>query len=354
MNCCSNCFDDIELTGFITSNSVKSGDCDYCSKTNTSLINPREFEEKFISLIDIYEPVKGEVEGDISPDLIHKKIQDDWSIFNGDISANVHQSLLKEILSSSFKANDRLFSEPYELRVILHKLEEADSLEKEWEAFANEIKTNNRFFIGESINLDLLKDLFRVHTKAYKKGKLFYRGRISKEKGYQKEKMGKPPIELSESGRANPIGIPYLYLSTEKETVLYESRATHSDFVTIAEFRLIADNMKVLRLRRIDDLSPFMAEDGLENYLKYKNYLKRLEHELSRPLRTHDNKMLDYLPTQYLCEYVKSLGYDAIEYGSSLHDGGINLAVFDDSKLEITDIKVHEIISIQLDSKIVS
>jgi hypothetical protein len=350
MNCCSNCFVDIELKGFINSNSMKTGDCDFCKTLNTPVINPREFEEKFISLVEIYEPVVGEINEDLSPNLIHKKIQEDWSIFNDKIDANTHQKLLKEILSSSFNNDDELFTSSHELRVIIHKLEEAESLEKEWESFANEIKTNNRFFIGESISLELLKDLFRVHTKAYKKGKLFYRGRISTKEGYLKEKMGKPPVGVSKSGRANPVGIPYLYISTEKETVLYESRATHSDFITIAEFRLIDESMKVLRLRRIDDLSPFMAEDGLEKYLKYRKYLKRLEKELSKPLRRHDDEMLDYLPTQYLCEYVKSLGYDAIEYGSSLHDGGINLAVFDDSIMEITDVNVYEVTSIKLDT----
>jgi len=162
--------------------------------------------------------------------------------------------------------------------------------------------------------------------------------------------MGKPPVGLSKSGRANPVGIPYLYISTERETVLYESRATHSDFISIAEFRLIDESMKVLRLRKIDDLSPFMAEEGLEKYLKYRKYLKRLEQELSKPLRRHDDEMLDYLPTQYLCEYVKSLGYDAIEYGSSLHEGGINLAVFDDSKLEIKKVNVYEVTSIKLET----
>jgi len=163
--------------------------------------------------------------------------------------------------------------------------------------------------------------------------------------------MGKPPAKKSTSGRANPNGIPYLYVSTKTETVLYESRATHLDFVTIAEFKL-KDNLKVVRLRQIENLSPFLYEDRIEDFLKYQKYLKRLEIELSKPLRRHDRK-LEYLPTQYLCEYVKFLGYDAIEYGSSLHDGGINLAIFDDSKLEIKKIEIHEVVSVDLDTEIV-
>ena len=180
---------------------------------------------------------------------------------------------------------------------------------------------------------------------------MFYRARISDQKGFDLNKMGKPPAESSVSGRANPVGIPYLYVSTDKNTVLYESRATHLDFITIAEFKL-KERLNVVQLRQIENLSPFVLEDFLEEYLKYQKYLKRLEIELSKPLRRHDQK-LEYLPTQYLCEYVKSLGYDAIEYGSSLHDGGVNLAIFNDGKLEGKNVEVHEVVSVELDTEVV-
>lgn len=340
---------DIELVGFIHTNSIDNGTCDYCASANTPLLNPREFEEKFVSLTDIYESVTDHDRDDITPEMFHVKIQNDWSIFSESLTLESRLALLQEILSDTFDAHHDLFTQNYELKVLLHGLEEADNLEEEWELFANEIKTKNRFFLSESIDLDLLEDLFPIHTKGYKEGKRFFRGRISNEHGYVPEKMGKPPASNSKSGRANPIGIPYLYVSTNPETVLYESRATHTDFITIAEFKLI-DGLKVLRLRKVDDLSPFMAEDGLENYLKYRRYLKRLEQELSKPLRRHDDEQLDYLPTQYLCEYVKSLGFDAIEYGSSLHEGGVNLAIFDDSKLDIVKVEVFEITSVRLDT----
>lgn len=347
MHCCTNCFSDIELVGFIHTNFIENGTCDYCESSNVPLLNPREFEEKFISLTNIYESIADQDREDLTPDLFPIKIQDDWSIFSEDLDSKSRLALLKEILSGSFDDDHELFTQNYELKVLLHDLEEADTLEEEWELFADEIKTKNRFFLSESIDLDLLEDLFNIHTKGYKEGKRFFRGRISKEEGYKPEKMGKPPASYSKSGRANPIGIPYLYVSTSPKTVLHESRATHTDFITIAEFKLL-DGLKVLRLRKVDDLSPFMAEDGLENYLKYRRYLKRLEQELSKPLRRHDDEQLDYLPTQYLCEYVKSLGFDAIEYGSSIFDGGVNLAIFDDSKLEIVDVKIFEVTSVEL------
>lgn len=58
-------------------------------------------------------------------------------------------------------------------------------------------------------------------------------------------------------------------------------------------------------------------------------------------------------PLNTLCEYVKSLGYDAIEYGSSLHDGGINLAIFNDEKLEGRSVEIHEVVSVNLDTEII-
>ncbi len=353
MKCCANCFNDIELTGFIISNSTEIGDCDFCTTRNTELIDPREFEEKFLQLIKVYEPVlETRLLDGIKPELIHEKLQSEWGIFSENLNVQETEGLLKNILADIYDENNSLFHTLVERKVVLFNLDEADVLEKEWDKFVHEITSINRYFLGKQIDLKLLENLFRNHEKIYSEGKLFYRARISDRKGFELHEMGKPPAKNSVSGRANPIGIPYLYVSTNKKTVQYESRATHLDFITIAEFKL-KENLNVVRLRQIENLSPFTHEDKLEDYLKYQKYLKRLEIELSKPLRRHDQK-LEYLPSQYLCEYVKSLGYDGIEYGSSLHDGGVNLAIFNDDKLEGKNVEVHEVVSVELDTEVVN
>src|SRR5690606_2903130 len=56
-----------------------------------------------------------------------------------------------------------------------------------------------------------------------------YRARLhhkSNEPAYAVDKMFCPPKDDSTAGRANPSGIPYLYLSDNEETVLYEIRAS--------------------------------------------------------------------------------------------------------------------------------
>ena len=43
----------------------------------------------------------------------------------------------------------------------------------------------------------------------------WYRARIQRtEKPYNKDEMGVPPKEKASQGRANPVGIPYLYLAS--------------------------------------------------------------------------------------------------------------------------------------------
>lgn len=351
MKCCANCFKDQELRGFFISNSTETGDCNFCGTKNTDVLDPREFEEKFLQLVQVYDFVDEATPDKIEKSILSEKLQRQWGIFKEDLDDSSRDLLLKSILKDMYEGDNLLFSRPMELKTVLFDIEEADVLEEEWDLFVKEIKSNNRYFLGKSIDLKLLKTLFQKHEKGYKPGKLFYRARISDRKGFELQEMGKPPAKNSVSGRANPVGIPYLYVSTNKKTVQYESRATHLDFITIAEFKL-NERLNVVQLRQIESLSPFVHEDFLEEYLKYQKYLKRLEIELSKPLRRHDQK-LEYLPTQYLCEYVKSLGYDGIEYGSSLHDGGVNLAIFNDDKLEGKNVEVHEVVSVELDTVVV-
>lgn len=349
MRCCIDCFDDQEIEGFFRSNSTEIGQCDFCGTNGSNLLDPREFEEKFLPLIQSYTIVSEKNREDIQPALLHEKLQLEWGIFSEKITNDARLELIKEILSDSYDKNDPLLNNEVERKVVLLNLEEAQLLEEEWEHFAKEIKSNNRYFLGKNIDLKLLAELFAFHSNTYQKGKFFYRGRVSTKDGYKLKKMGKPPASSSTSGRANPIGIPYLYVSTTHETVLRECRATYLDYVSIAEFKL-KDQIRVVSLRHIENISPFLFEDWLENYLKYQKYLKRLEIELSKPLRKHDH-ILEYLPTQYLCEYVKYLGYDAIEYGSAMHNGGINLAIFNDEKLEPKKVEVFEIVSMNLETE---
>ena len=70
---------------------------------------------------------------------------------------------------------------------------------------------------------------------------LLYRARINQDGqavAYSVSEMGTPPNKTSTAGRANPQGIPYLYLSKTLETTLYETRATFLDYISVGIFHI--------------------------------------------------------------------------------------------------------------------
>ena len=55
---------------------------------------------------------------------------------------------------------------------------------------------------------------------------------------------------------------------------------------------------------------------------------------------------MDYLPTQYLAEYIKARGFEGIEYISTIHPDGFNLAIFNGEKLNCIKAELFEIIDL--------
>ena len=162
--------------------------------------------------------------------------------------------------------------------------------------------------------------------------------------------MSNPPVEKAKAGRANPIGISYLYIADDIKTTFYEVRASLFDYVSIGDFR-IKEDIKVINLRG-DTYDPILLSDKgeLEDFLIHLPFITKLEQELSKPRRRSDNE-LDYLPTQYLSEFIKSIGFDGVEYQSALYPNGYNLAIFNPNKLECIKVGVYEIENIDLTHK---
>ena len=60
--------------------------------------------------------------------------------------------------------------------------------------------------------------------------------------------------------------------------------------------------------------------------MKKKFILEFLE-DISKPIEEKD-KLLDYVPTQIMAEYIWHLGYDGFLYDSSQNSNGTNLLIF--------------------------
>ena len=126
-------------------------------------------------------------------------------------------------------------------------------------------------------------------------------------------------------------------------------------------FRRVISESKVLfednfnkRSRNIslfDKIGPFSIPDFDMTWFAINiDIIRKIGNEVAMPMRRFD-RALDYVPTQYICDYVKHLGYDGIRYKSTLVEGGINYAIFDEKKFDCVGVKVVHIGNIHYEWK---
>lgn len=227
MKCCVNCFEDQQLIARIKSLSSLNNNCDYCGSLNVTVIECCELFEEFNDIFSVYEI---DVESSL---LIHEHINQYWK---GLFKNSVNISTIKEILLSIVQDNYQyksLFEQNINFKRKL--VETTTNLNSKWDLFSNELKDKNRFFIESAFDLEIIEFYFSLFLKTYTVDTKFYRARISEHK-LPNSKLGKPPKELATPGRANPVGIPYLYVSNSILTTLYETRASLHEGLTIGTF----------------------------------------------------------------------------------------------------------------------
>ncbi len=343
MNCCINCFTSSYLKNIIQSNKEK-GDCSFCNTTNTNVYLANELLDFFRNIFNLYEIDKN------SSIQIWDAIDNDFNLLE-EGSKERSEELLKKIAQQEWADFEELFSNNVSLSQKEIFDDKTSEIETVWDRFKEEIKYKNRFHISKInlIDLSILKTFFENESfiKEIRRGRNFYRCRISTKQGYPNDKMWNPPKEYASSGRANPKGISYLYLGSRIETTFYESRASLFDYASVAKFKLKED-IKILDLKNPEyDIIRWSENDAIEQFLIYGSFIRTLQQEISLPIRKQD-KALDYIPTQYISEYIKSLGFDGIEYQSSLDKDGYNLAIFNPEKFDCIETKVYDINDIEL------
>lgn len=350
MICCINCFKDYEVRSIIRSLENR-GDCQFCGSTG-EFIYDTETDDSLIALFDellsAYSP-RSLLPADYPEELLgmlKDELCETWDIFAID-RRHVYQ-LVSSICKEQYAENRHLFDTPVgipemaqEEYIAINSLLKTGS----WKDFVTSIKTDSRFHTRH-INTDILSLFCTYATRTHKRGERFYRSRISNKGGLAISEMGAPPALKATAGRANPEGISYLYLSSNEETTLKEIRAGAHDYVTIGEFVLEQD-INVVDLTAIDQVSAFSGLDFAQHVIN-KRHLRKISSEIARPLRRVDSP-LDYLPTQYICDFIKSIQHDGkpeyqgIKYGSTMSRNGYNLAVFDQNSFKCVSASVVDI-----------
>jgi RES domain-containing protein len=277
---------------------------------------------------------------------LSRHIQQDWRIFSFSDPERVAQ-----FLGSAMGESHELLSEGVLVRLRAVAEDDGSDALSSWAQFSEEIKTRNRYFPQAVPDRRVLERILQEHVRPVHKDVKLFRARLTESEALDASEMGAPPANKTAAGRANPVGIPYLYLSFSEETCIYEARAGNHSRLTIGTFHPRRD-LSVLNLADIVPPDFFSVEDvgAVEEQVRrisLHRYLVALGDELKKPIRVTDQP-IDYIPTQYLCELAKSLGLDGVLYSSSQHSNGRNLVVFDiDAAVCDTAVELVELTAVE-------
>ncbi|WP_295536733.1 RES domain-containing protein [uncultured Thioclava sp.] len=328
MLCCANCFGDVGLRDILPSLSSEKGKCDYCGSEDMSLVKPIDLFDLFSAVTNIYE------EADDGLGLV-QWFRDDWAMFQNP-------------QMDDFRAKDLLAAILDDAEALRKKYRPSDRFKsnrlERWEQLTKELRSRNRYFPEVEIDFARLGELLDF-LRAPDFTDTWFRARInSSDSPFAIENMGAPPVGVASHGRANPPGIPYLYIGSSPETSIAEIRPHTGETATVAEFEIAAKDLALIDLRAPKQLiSPFSLgdEDKIGALRGDIDFLERLGNELTRPVRPQA-AAIEYVPSQYLCEFIKRSGWDGVLYSSSVSDG-VNLALFDPSKASPKDVAIWRV-----------
>ncbi len=249
--------------------------------------------------------------------------------------------------------------------------DESFEARKLWYSFKESVFYQSRFFLRHKL-LDILSEYIDANVLKIESGQIYYRARIIDDgsindhmiykcygapegeklnikyvgkanpfKGLTKEASFVPPKGVKVSaGRANPQYIKYLYVSESPTTSMFEVRPFIFDAINIAQIR-VNEPLKIANIAVDINLSDNKSAT-MEMYV-----MGMIQGAFSKPTNNSD----DYIPTQVIAEYIKSLGYDGIRFNSSLHYGGVNLTIFNYDKCEAISSQDFRIEDIKLTAR---
>ena len=343
--CCTECFSDEYLQDLIRDEG-QSGECSFCGSTNVHVISPEELQYYFDPLINLYSAQVEFYPVDILKEcegrFIWEILSEDWGVFD---DSEIGERIIEDMYQGD-NGNRPLFLDNYvgrEDEWYGVDTEISDGLRKQWDEFCDEITYSNRFFPQKIVDLDLMSEVLSYSENVIAIDEILFRARLSPDGNiFSANDIGAPPKDKAVEGRANPSWIPYLYLASDPNTAISEIRPQVNNTATVGTF-MVNKEIRAIDLRHPYIDTPFRWGDRLAFVLDIHHFLRMLGHILSQPVdRSKTPK--DYLPTQYLCEFIKSQKFDGVQYKSVLR-GGYNLVLFDSDKAKCTKTKLYKVIS---------
>jgi hypothetical protein len=328
------CFNDEEIKQFIIASVSQKGECANCGSIS-EYVEIEELLDFFFDFLSVFTK-----DNDGIP--LYRLIQKDWNIFAENFNCQDVLNKVMQLLNIDLTAMDSVSYIP-----------EIKGCIEYWDFLKEDIKWNSRFLTNIEHLIELEWDkLFGIYS-TIDKDRILYRARIHHDGNINPlglDEISCPPKEKTVAGRANPQGIPYLYLCSEIDTTLYETRVSYLDIVSIGIFRIKdIDEIKIVDFTLSQ--SPFSNEiANMVDFVKGKLLRQQISRDLSKPIRRFDSE-LEYVPTQFICEFIRYItGAQGIQFNSSLHQGGVNVVLFTNDNIQCVDEQIHLVTEIGIKS----
>lgn len=140
----------------------------------------------------------------------------------------------------------------------------------------------------------------------------------------ERERM-KPISGKARENRANPKGIPFLYVATDQDTAMAEVRPWIGSPLSLAQFKTARE----LKIANLWSENPKQKVYFREPPPKERTQAvwAAVDQAFAHPVEVQEDTA-EYVPTQIIAEFFESHGFDGIAYRSSLGKGH-NVAFFD-------------------------
>ncbi|WET74117.1 RES family NAD+ phosphorylase [Rhizobium croatiense] len=234
-----------------------------------------------------------------------------------------------------------------------------------YSAFARAVTRERRYVWTPEVRqfLEIVKTTAESRAKQLQKGAIVYRAQKGVDEqedeangriyisGYGAARM-LPRNDRATEGRANPLGIPVLYVATQPITAISEVRPWIGAQVSLATLR-VTRPLKIVDLgegdgQQVIKLAYLFTEPSDAEALKATWAF--IDEAFSRPVSREDADVALYAPTQILAELFREAGFDGVSYRSQFGDAGKNIALFDVSTVRVVSCAPFEVQAVKIEA----